>query len=90
MGFKNIIEGHVNEALGRNQELYDERMAICKDCGLYKDTPMGPICNPKLYISVEDKNTISEIPRIGFKRGCSCRLSSKCRVKFAKCIVEKW
>lgn len=90
MEWKNILEGHVNEALGNNQDLYEERMKICKECGLYKETMMGPICNPKLYISIEDKTTISNTPKVGFKRGCSCRLSSKCRVKFAKCIVEKW
>lgn len=90
MEWRNILEGHAHEALGNNQDLYEERIKICKECGLYKETMMGPICNPKLYISVEDKTTISNTPKVGFKRGCSCRLSSKCRVKFAKCIVEKW
>ena len=90
MDWKNIIDGHVNEAIGNNQSLYEERMKICKECGLYKETMMGPICNPKLYISVKDKTTISNTPKVGFKRGCSCRLSAKTRAKFAKCIVEKW
>lgn len=86
---KDIINGHVNEALGRNQDLFEKRMAICKKCGLYKETPAGPICNPKLYISKEDKTTISTTQKIGFIRGCSCRLSSKTRVNGARCIVNK-
>lgn len=90
MEWRNIIEGHVNEVLDNHQDLYEERMKICKECGLYKETMMGPVCNPRLYISIEDKTTISEIPKLGFKRGCGCRLNAACRAKFKKCIVEKW
>lgn len=73
-----------------NQELYMERMAICKKCGLYKETPSGPVCNSKLYISKEDKESISFTPRIGYVRGCSCRLENKNRLTGAHCIVGKW
>ena len=73
-----------------NQELYMERMAICKKCGLYKETPSGPICNSKLYISKGDKTTISSIPKIGYVRGCSCQLSKKTQLRAAHCIVGKW
>lgn len=90
MEWRNILDGYVNDALGKNQDLHEERMKICKECGLYKETMMGPICNPKLYISIEDKTTISDRPKVGFKRGCSCVLNKKTRAKFAKCIVEKW
>ena len=48
-----IIDGHVNEMFNANEGLYEERMKICKECPLYKETPVGPICNPKLYINKE-------------------------------------
>lgn len=73
-----------------NQELYMERMAICKKCGLYKETPGGPICNPKLYISKEDKESISFTPRIGYVRGCGCMLTKRNRLSGAKCVCGLW
>ena len=90
MDWKNILDGRANEAVGNTDGLYEERMKICKECGLYKETMMGPVCNAKLYISTEDKTTISNIPKIGFKKGCGCMLDRKAKLKFAKCIVEKW
>lgn len=52
-----IIDGHVNEMFNANEGLYEERMKICKECPLYKETPVGPICNPKLYINKEGKTS---------------------------------
>ena len=86
---KDIINGHVNEALGKNEDTKKERMAICKECPLYKETPMGPICNPRLYINESDKKSVSDRPRIGYKRGCGCALTRKTRLPYAKCIVLK-
>lgn len=85
-----IINGHVNEALGSNEDIKEERMAICRECPLYKETPMGPVCNSKLYINEKDKETVSDRPKIGYKRGCGCRLNSKCRLPHARCIILKW
>lgn len=35
-----------------NQSLYDERIAICEKCPLYKvDKIRGPICDSNKYIS---------------------------------------
>lgn len=73
-----------------DNELYEERIAICKECGLYLERPGGPICNSKLYIDVTDKTTIYNSPGLGRKRGCSCQLNRKCRIPHAHCIVEKW
>lgn len=73
-----------------DDELYEGRMKICKGCPLYLDGPTGPRCNPKLYISESDKITVSDRPKIGYKRGCNCFLSRKAKLPFAKCIVEKW
>ena len=45
MGWIDIISGHVDEALWkkRNEDLSEKRLAVCKECPLYKETPMGPI-----------------------------------------------
>ena len=43
-----IINGHVNEVLGRNESLSEQRLKICKTCPLYKEGPIGAICNPNL------------------------------------------
>lgn len=85
-----IINGHINEALGKNEDLFEQRIQICKKCPLYKETLAGPVCNSKLYINIVDKETVSDRPKVGYRRGCSCRLTSKCRLPHAKCIVEKW
>lgn len=85
-----IINGHINEALGKYEELFEQRMKMCKMCPLYKESPIGPICNPKLYISTTDKETVSDRPKIGYTRGCGCRLNAKTRLKTARCIVNKW
>jgi hypothetical protein len=45
---KDIIHGHYNELTGKEEDLYLERIEICKQCPLYKlDVFAGPICNNK-------------------------------------------
>lgn len=90
MGMLDIINGHANEALGKNEELFKTRLAICKECPLYKETPMGIICNPRLYINEENKTDYSDRPKIGYRKGCGCVLSRKAKLPHAKCIVGKW
>lgn len=84
-----IIDGHVNEMFNANEELYEERMKVCKECPLYKETPIGPICNPKLYINITDKTSVIDRSKIGYKSGCGCRLNAKTRLPHGKCIVGK-
>lgn len=33
------------------KNVVNERMKICIDCPLYKETKDGPICDPKKYMS---------------------------------------
>lgn len=77
-----------------DEEVFNKRLEICKACPLGLETGRGLICNPKLYINKEDKESISKIPKIGYVRGCSCLLVSsyggKLKQEFAKCIVGKW
>ena len=49
---------------------------------------MGPICNPKLYMN--ENGETSDYQRIGFKRGCGCRLNAKTRLQYAKCTHGRW
>lgn len=74
----------------KQEELYEYRKAICEACPLYKKVGDRVICNPNLYLNVEDKTTVSDIPRVGFKRGCSCMMNSKWRNPSSKCTLGKW
>lgn len=87
MDIIDIIEGHAKELLGQGEDLFSKRMEICKKCPLYKQTPLGPICNPNLYINEE--GIVSDRPKLGFRKGCACRLNSKTRLAHAHCIVNK-
>lgn len=85
-----IIEGHLNELFNKEEELYNDRIIICKTCPLYKiDSKLGEICNSKLYLNPVE-NKISTYPKHGYYNGCGCRLSAKSRLKNSKCPLEKW
>ena len=90
MGLIDIISGHVNEAINKNEDLTKKSLAIWKECPLYKETPMGPICNPRLYINEDNKTDYSDRPKIGYRKGCGCVLSRKVKLPHAKCIVGRW
>ena len=75
----------------KQEALYEERKAICEACPLYKKVGDRIICNPNLYLNIEDKTTISDVPRVGFKRGCGCWMNgSKWRMPNSKCTLGKW
>lgn len=77
-----------------DEKVYNERLEICKACPLGLETSRGLICNPKLYISKEDGVTTSNVPKIGYVRGCGCLLRSsyggKLKQDYAKCSAGKW
>ena len=86
----NIIEGHFNELFNKEEDLYNNRIAVCKECPLYKiDSILGEICNGKLYIDPKT-NKISNYPKIGYIKGCNCRLGAKTRMENEQCIINKW
>ena len=85
-----IIQGHLNNLFNKEEDLYNERIIICKSCPLYKiDTLLGEVCNSKLYLNIETNKT-STYPRKGYVNGCGCLLKAKTRLKSAKCPLEKW
>lgn len=73
-----------------DEELYNERLEICRACPLGLETARGLICNPKLYINKEDKISVSKFPKIGYVRGCSCSITHKAHHEHSKCIINKW
>lgn len=89
MSIKQIITGHINEVLNKNEPLHIQRMEICKTCPLYKQTQLGPSCNPTLYLNVEE-NIAYPTPEVGRIRGCGCRLNAKTRLDDAHCPASKW
>lgn len=88
MNIKDIIEGHINEALNKNKEMSDRRMTICKACPLFKETTVGPICNPALWINAEGKTSDHELD--GYVKGCRCRLNAKTKTMNSHCVIGKW
>ncbi len=87
--FKDILKGHVNEIMKSEEELYQERISICKECPLFKETSLGPICNSNLYL---DNNTGTVYTNSGDNRtrGCGCRLNAKTRLPDSRCPVGSW
>lgn len=73
-----------------DEELYNERLEICRACPLGLETARGLICNPKLYINKEDKTSVSKFHKIGYVRGCSCCITNKALHEQSRCIVGKW
>lgn len=71
------------------EKMQEERLAICKECPLYKDGSRGPVCNSSKYISPDGKDW-SWIKKEGYKRGCSCALRSKVANPNSHCIISLW
>ncbi len=89
-GAVNIVTGTINNLLNREEELFNERIKICRQCKLLrKDSFFGEICNSRLWLN-PTTNEISYIPTEGYTKGCGCILSSKTRVKQEVCPARKW
>lgn len=84
-----IIKGHWNELLQKEQQLSEKRLLICKVCPLYSTSVAGFICNKELTLN-PTTNEISLDNKPGFYRGCNCRLEAKTRLPDAHCPAHKW
>jgi hypothetical protein len=83
-----IITGTIKSILNQEDELYRQRISICRDCQLIKqDKIFGEICNPQLYMNTQGE--VSKTPKLGFQHGCGCILRSKCRVKESQCPLNR-
>ena len=90
MGLNAIINGHVNEALGKNQNLYDKRIAICKECPIFSiKSVIGPVCDSKKWYNPKT-GQISNVSKVGYKHGCGCALNRKAKLPYSICPLGKW
>ena len=83
-----IIQGHLNEVLGLNQDISEKRLKICYACPLYSNK-FGGLCNNQLYVNIITGD-ISDYEKPGYKNGCGCRLKAKTSLPNAKCPINKW
>ena len=86
---KDVAKGHINELLGKNEKMSEERLSICRECPICINTCLGPMCDHEQWIHPETNET-SKYPKEGYVRGCGCRLSAKTTLKDNHCIINKW
>ena len=86
---KNIIDGHLKELFNVNKSLSDRRLDICRECPLYEETNIGPICNPNMYVRKSD-DSWRYTPAEDYVKGCGCRLLAKTRLEDEHCPAHKW
>lgn len=82
-----IVEGHYKEITKKENDLYNERIVICKECPLYSDTVLGPVCDSKKCYK---EGRVENFPSKGAICGCGCRLGAALRVLNKKCVLNKW
>lgn len=84
---KQIAEGWTNYVLGKETELSQKRLKICKKCPLYEeksDRCDGNKCYNK------ETGEISKFPQKGFICGCNCYMKKATRSVSKKCNLGKW
>lgn len=85
---KDITIGHINEALGLNDDISAKRLAICYKCPIYNPR-FGGVCDHNYWLN-PDTNEISRSYKAGYYRGCGCRTNAKTRLPQAVCPAKKW
>lgn len=90
INFKHIARGFFNNLTNKEDELYKDRISVCKLCPLLKkDKVFGNICSDELYLNTNTGETSKE-EKSGFRNGCGCILRAKTRVLEAHCPLDKW
>lgn len=82
-----IAEGWTNYALGRENELSEQRMKVCIECPLYNKSTDR--CDAKKCYNPE-KNEMGTTPGNGFICGCNCYMKKATRSINKKCVLNKW
>jgi hypothetical protein len=59
-----IIKGHVNEVLGLNKDISEQRLKVCYSCPLYS-SKFGGMCNNKLWLN-PNTGDVSIYPEDGY------------------------
>lgn len=85
-----IINGHLKELFNKEEELFEKRVKICRNCKIYTNDPiLGEVCSSKIYYN-QEKDEISTYPKMNYINGCGCRINPKARLIDAKCPLNKW
>lgn len=85
-----ILNGHLKELVGNNEELSQSRLEICKQCPLLTNNELlGLICSSSKYLNPKTME-VSTTPRKDFIRGCNCRMKAKSRLPNSHCIAGLW
>ena len=71
------------------EELSAKRIAICRNCPLYKESVLGEVCNSKKYLNPETGES-SFFPKDGYVKGCNCLLDKKTKNPASHCVAKKW
>jgi len=89
MGLIDIFAGHYKEFTSKNEDLSKERIAICEQCPLCTEGPLGLVCDSSKWLNTETNEVVTyKLPT--YIRGCGCRLEAKTRNITAKCVAGKW
>lgn len=83
-----ILEGHMNELLHKQEDISFKRLQICDQCPIVNHTVLGMMCDSNKWINKNDE--VSFEAKEGFTRGCGCRMSAKSTLEQAHCIIGKW
>lgn len=83
-----IVKGHMNELLGLNKDISEERLKVCYSCPLYS-TKFGGLCNNRLWLN-PNTGDVSTSEQEGYIHGCGCRLLAKTKLPGASCPLKKW
>ena len=82
-----IAEGHFKEITKQENELYESRIKICRECPLFSHNTLEDVCDAK---KCWDGNKVVKYSGPDIICGCGCRLDAKARVRGAKCVLNKW
>ena len=84
-----IVEGTFNNITNRKEDLYSERIAICRQCPIKKDDEIfGEMCNNRRWMN-PNTGEVSYIPLDGYVKGCGCKIKLKAKLKTEKCPAGK-
>lgn len=87
---RDIAEGFFNSITNQEEQLYTDRIKICRDCKLWiKDSVFGEMCNKNLCVNSKT-GEVSKDKKPGFVCGCGCVLRAKTRVPQMHCPLARW
>lgn len=82
-----IATGWANDFLGREQELFESRMKICRECPLYNEK--NDRCDASRCINTET-GEMAMGPGKDIVCGCNCYMSKATRVPQKRCVRGLW